>query len=690
MKKRFLRLLVSAPVVGGGLAFAALSATPAAMAIALPDASGSAHVAVLAQVGTMTGPRLFTQPVTDDAGVLTDSEINEIEDALTQVSANRGKTLRVVFVDTFGGVAPADWTQRAANANGPNTAVLAISPNDRAYGVAAGEEWTDREVTAIDKAAYPHLGSADWAGAAIAGAEAAASGGAGSDSGGSGSGSGGSGSGGLGDGTGAGWVAGGLGVAALAGGGVWAAQRRNAKQTHAKQLESARALDPSDTDSLGRLPTPTLEQVARDALVSADESITQGKEELRLATAEFGADRVRPFTSAMNSASSTLQRAFATHQKLYDAIPETEPEKRAMLVDIISSSGQAEQALRDRTAEFNEMRGVLMRAGEEVDTIRARTIDIRARIEPARETLAELRERHPAEMIQSITENVDIASASLDEAEKQLDEARRIADQGAGRQGALIDVLAAAGRAVDISDKNLEAIEHAEDNIRLAQSNLPALRREIEDELREIEQVKGATKLGANIDVAALDEVAENARAVLATADGRVESDPLALYTELSDADARIDQQLEVAKGVAGDQSRALQLFDQQMQVATAQIQGAEDLIRSRGRIIGSHARTLLAEAKREYAEAHQRRVSETRVAIDYARAATDTARRAAKAASDDIDRYRAAQNRQSANSMAQAVLWGSILGGGFGGGGGGFSGGGGGFSGPSARGGTF
>ena len=688
MKNRYTRLLVSAPVLGGGLAFAALGAAPAALAFTLPDAPTHPQVAVLAQVDTMTGPRLFTQPVTDDAGVLTDSDIAQIEEALNQVSANRGKTLRVVFVDSFGSTTPAAWAQRAAEANGPNTAVLAISPDERSYGVAAGKEWTDRELTAIDKAAYPHLGSFDWAGAAIAGAEAAASGSAGSGSGGAG------GTGGLGDGTGAGWVAGGLGVAALAGGGVWAAQRRNAKQTHAKQLESARALDPADTDSLGRLPTPTLEQVARDALVSADESITQGKEELRLATAEFGADRVRPFTSAMNSASSTLQRAFATHQKLYDAIPETEPEKRAMLVDIISSSGQAEQALRDKTAEFNEMRAVLMRAGDEVDTIRARTIDIRARIEPAQQTLAGLRERHPAEMIQSIADNVDIAFASLDEAEKQLDEASRIADQGAGRQGALIDVLAAAGRAVDISDKNLEAIEHAEDNIRLAQSNLPALRREIEEELREIEHVKGATELGANIDIAALDKVAEDARTVLATADGRVESDPLALYTELSDADARIDQELERAKGVAGDQSRALQLFDQQMHVATAQIQGAEDLIRSRGRIIGSHARTLLAEAQRAYAEAQQRRVSETRVAIDYARTATDTARRAAKAASDDIDRYRAAQNRQSANNMAQAVLWGSLLSGGFGGGGfgggGGFSGGGGGFSGPSARGGTF
>ena len=228
-----------------------------------------------------------------------------------------------------------------------------------------------------------------------------------------------------------------------------------------------------------RLPTPTLEEVARDALVSADESITQGKQELELATAEFGADRVRPFTSAMNEATATLQRAFSTHQKLYDAIPETEPEKRAMLVDIISSSGQAEQALRDKTAEFNDMRGVLMRAPDEVDKVLARTVDIRARLEPAREQLERLRAEYPAEMLESIVDNVDIAAASLDEAEKALGDARQIAQQPAGRQGALLDTLAAATRAVNVSDTNLAAIEHAEDNIRAAKANLPALIDEI-------------------------------------------------------------------------------------------------------------------------------------------------------------------------------------------------------------------
>ena len=679
MTSRYLRVLA----VGGLLCAAApaygfaTEAPPTHVLAQAPAAPAAPATATTASVE----PGLLTQPVTDDADVLTASERSEIESAIQKVSQTKGKSVRVVFLRSFGQYTPSAWVDKAVAANGSNTAVLAISPDERAYNVGGGDEWTQDEIDRMNTAAYAQLTELNWSGAALNAVNAVGSGGASSSNGS--------------DGSGVGWVAGGLGVAALAGGGIYAATRKGSKKQQAQEIASAKALDPADTDSLGRLPTPTLEEVARDALVSADESITQGKQELELATSEFGADRVRPFTSAMNEATATLQRAFATHQKLYDAIPETEPEKRAMLVDIISSSGQAEQALRDKTTEFNEMRGVLMRAPEEVDKVLARTVDIRARLEPASRTLESLRAQYPAEMLSSINDNVALAAASLDEAEKALGDARSLAQQPAGRQGALLDTLAAATRAVEISDTNLAAIEHAEENIRAAKANLPALVEEIKGELREIEQVKGARSQGARIDVASLDAVSHKAQAALASMGDRDSTDPLALYQELTSLDAEIDVALDRAKGVAGDQTRALQLFDQQMQVATAQIEGAEDLIRSRGRIIGSHARSLLAESKRLYAQAHQLRTRDTRKAIEYARAATDTARRAEQAAHDDLNRYQAARNRQTADTMARAMLWGAILGGGGGGGyGGGYGGGfgGGGFSGgrPSNRGGTF
>ena len=666
MKKRFLRVLATAPLFAGCAGLAAAPVAHAAEAVQAVEAVE----AVQAQA-TATAPGRLTDPVTDEAGVLSAAEKSAIEQAIQKVASERQRSVRVVFLDSFGSVSAEQWAERSVNASGSNVAVVSISPAERTFAVSGGTMWQKGEIDRMYDATYAKLSQQDWAGAGLAAAEAAAGGGSTED---------------------IGWAAGGVGVAALAGGGYWAATRRKSKRTQAAQLESAKALSPGDTDALANLPTPTLEQLAREALVNADESIRQGKEELAVASAEFGPDRVRPFTSAMNTATTTLQRAFDMHQRLYDAIPETEPEKRAMLIDIISSCGQAGQALKDRSAEFNEMRGILMNADAEVDKITRRTVDIRARLEPAQSLLDALRQRHSEDMLHSLTDNVNVASASLDEAEKLLGQARELAAKPAGQQGALVDLLASASHAMEVSDTNLSAIEHAEDNIRTSQASLPALIREIEDELREIEQLKAARTEGAEVNVAALDAISSEARSRLAAVGDRAETDPLSLFTELTDLDSRIDAEIDRARGAAGDQSRRLQVLDQQLRATAAQIQSAEDLINSRGRIIGSHARTLLAEAKRQFNEARNRRTSDTRGAIDFARTAADTARRAAAAANDDISHYRQQQAQSTAGNLASAVIWGSILSGGFGGGGGGFSGGGGGFSGggPTTRGGMF
>ena len=167
MKNRYFRLLFAAPAIGCGLA---LTAAPGALALSLPDASVTRPYA---QAATTTGPRLFTQPVTDDAGVLSAGDISNIESAIQKVSAEKRKSLRVVLISSFGGAQPTTWAQQAADANGPNTAVLVICPDERSYGIAAGSQWTQSELDAMDSAAYTHLSQSDWAGAAVAAADAA-------------------------------------------------------------------------------------------------------------------------------------------------------------------------------------------------------------------------------------------------------------------------------------------------------------------------------------------------------------------------------------------------------------------------------------------------------------------------------------------------------------------------------------
>ena len=66
--------------------------------------------------------------------------------------------------------------------------------------------------------------------------------------------------------------------------------RRNTKKNNAQTLESAREIAPGDTDQLNRLPLEALDQLAQEELVSTDESIRRGKEELDIAVSEFGPD----------------------------------------------------------------------------------------------------------------------------------------------------------------------------------------------------------------------------------------------------------------------------------------------------------------------------------------------------------------------------------------------------------------
>src|SRR5699024_8279004 len=134
----------------------------------------------------------------------------------------------------------------------------------------------------------------------------------------------------------------------------------------------------------------TLDALAQEVLVSTDESIGRGKGELDIATAEFGPERTRDFTRAMNHSTTTLQEAVSIRQRLDDSIPEAPEQRREMLVEIISSCGQADDALDAQAEEFAEMRNLLINADAKLDELTQRTTDVRARLPKAEETLAAL------------------------------------------------------------------------------------------------------------------------------------------------------------------------------------------------------------------------------------------------------------------------------------------------------------
>lgn len=667
------KTLAAAAVIG---AAALVGAAPLTTALAGPQ--------VLAQApATAVAPEHLTAPVTDYSGVLDASQSTDLTDKIQQYKIDAHKSIFVVFLPSFGDMDNEEWVKQSVTLNGGgNTAVVAIATEQRQYRILGGAEWPQSEIDRMADAAYPSLVNSDWYGAADAAVNAAATSGEMS-------------------GESLAWLGGGAAAAVAAGGGIYAYSRRKRKQTSAAVLQDSRAIEPTDTRRLATLPMETLEQLAHEELVSTDESIRRGREELDLAIAEFGPERTRSFTKAMNHSTTTLQKAFALQQRLNDSIPETEAERRSMLVSIISSCGQADDTLDAEAAAFADMRNLLATADRKIDELTQRTVDVRTRLPRAGEQLADLRSRYSEDVLESITDNVDLASASLDEAEKSLATARELEARPAGEQAGLVDAIRDSEHAIEVADRLLGGIERADDNIATAQAGLADLLTEVEDEIREAGDLKrrGISE-GARADWQKLDAVVGRAITVVEEARAQSATDPLGAYTALTDIDGELDEQLDRVRETTADQTRQLQILDQQLHSAGSAIQSAEDFIASRGRIVKAEARTLLADAKRLQAQSLQLRTSDTRQAIDFARQAAGTAKRALKRAQSDYNDH---QRRQQANyrgrgggggmgGIVTGMLINEILsGGGRGGGGfggGGFVGGGGGFGG--SRGGSF
>ena len=652
------------------------------------DSTTQAQTAV---AGTIAPERL-SAPVTDHSGVLDAAQSNDLTEKIQQYKIDGQKSIFVVFLPSFGGMSPEAWTEQSVALNGAgNTAVVAVATEDRQFGIYGGDDWQQSELDDMYDAAFPQLVESNWFGAADAAIDAAA--GSGEMSGES-----------------VAWLGGGAAAAVAAGGGIWAYSRRKRKETSAAVLEDSRDIDPRDTGRLAKLPMETLEQLAHDELVSTDESIRRGREELDLAIAEFGPERTRSFTRAMNHSTTTLQKAFATQQRLNDAIPESEAERRAMLVEIVSSCGQADDALEAEAASFADMRNLLATADRKIDELTRRTVDVRTRLPQATSTLEGLQERYSPEVLASIADNITLATAALDEAEKSLAAARELESLPAGEQGGLVEAIRHSEHAIERADHMLSSIERADENIATARSGIDDLIAEVEGEIREAGDLKrrGVSE-GARADWAALDGVVGRAITTLEQSRDLKTDDPLGAYTLLSDIDAELDQHLDTVRETTADQSRQLQLLDHQLQAANSTIQAAEDLIASRGRVVQSQARTYLADAKRLQAQAIQLRTSDTRTAIEAARQAAVAAKRASRQAQADVDDYQRRQfqgrgGRGGSNMggivtgiLINEILSGGGRGGGFGGGGfggGGFGGGGfggGGFGGGGGfRGGSF
>ncbi|WP_016691350.1 TPM domain-containing protein [Rhodococcus rhodochrous] len=650
----------------------ALAFVPALLAVAawlLLPASASAEP-----------PSRLPQPITDTAGVLDDADVARIQEATNTLYDEHGLQLWVTYVSSFDGRDYDSWAQATAQASnfGPDTALLAVATDDREFALwtPTGSEISESERDRISSSdVVPALRTSDWAGAAVGAADGLSNaltpsaapvttllvGG---------------------------------GVIAAGGAGVYAYNRRSKKKRAEAGAAQAAQIDPADTTALRGLPIEGLDQYAQTLLVDTDNAVRSSAEALELARGEFGDSAVAPFDRAHRQAQVALANAFEIRQRLDDDIPETPEQQRDMLVQLVSSCGQANRELDAQVEAFDKMRNLLLDAPARLDGLTQRAIALTARIPEAERILGQLHSEFPAGALTPVVDNVSLAREEISFAENAIDQGRTAVARPVGEQGDAVRAIREAERALGHAATLLDALDHAAEDIRRAIATLPAAVEDAEQGVADAKQLLDAGGPELVDALKAVQEALEHARAEQHT-------DPLGSFTRVVEADARLDElraRTRQAKQQAEEMRRRLQ---QDLSAAQAQVTAAADFIGTRRGVVGAQARTRLSEAQRHLQAAQQAAESDPAAAIQYARSAASLAAQALRSAQNDVQRWnnqhRPPRGGSSGGNVAGAVLGGILInsvlnsgrGGGFGGGfgGGGFGGGGfggGGFGGSS------
>lgn len=620
--------------------------TSTALRPARPRRIARAALATLALSIALVSPALaegilqLDSPITDPSGSLAGGE-QEIGDAIDATLDAHDVQVFVLFVETTGDLTAAEYVAETARQNslGGDDVLLLVAVDDRTdqIWVSDGlEAITDDELDEIITGTLePGLRDGDFPAAVTATVTAIGEAAASpvptvptvtaapstpAPTGDGGSADGSTGDGGIGLGT--------IVALALVGGGgylVWRQLRRRGTATSAgASAASGPAAPPPDPAALAR--------EANALLIATDERIRDAAQETDFAEAQYGADAVVSFRTAVEEARRDLAEAFTVRQRLDDATPEDEPTRIAMLQAIIDRTTAAQRRLDTETERIRQLRDLERDAPNTIVELPARIEAVEDRLDATAATLTEL---------QQYAEPVwDPIRGNLEEARKGLAGARTavIAGSAAVARDDLAEVAVATQMALEGmtgATVLLDAID------RIAASVADARRRVPEELDAAARDLADATSALAGRTVSAAVEARQSA-ATTALAAGRTAaaatpSDPVESLRLATEAHRLADEVLLAARDAAAEVDRLVAAADSTVRTAAAEVERAATFIAARRRGVGEVARTRLAESQRHLAGASAVLATDPARALEEGRRAHALAQEAYRLAQDDF-----------------------------------------------------
>lgn len=346
------------------------------------------------------------------------------------------------------------------------------------------------------------------------------------------------------------------------------------------------------SDALG-----SLQKRANILLVRVDDAIKGAEDELAFAVAQFGDVKSQEFETVLGTAKNQLREAFSLQQKLDDAYPDTDTERRDWSSRIIHLCETARAALDTQEKAFAELRELEKNAPENLAAVRTALEAVDARTTAATETLAALNSRYNDRALMSVNDNITQAAKERDEASLNGDRAEALLDKptSGDRGPSAADLIRSAGEHTYRAQKFLDAIDALHDELTKTSDALAALRKSTLESLAEARSVRDNPP---DPDAgAAVGNAIQTVEAALAT-DPEAQ-DPLATLETLRAANAELDGSLAGARNQKQRLEGARTALVGALVGARSQLEATRNFIDNRRGGVGTQARTRLAEAER-------------------------------------------------------------------------------------------
>lgn len=328
-------------------------------------------------------------------------------------------------------------------------------------------------------------------------------------------------------------------------------------------------------------------QEANRQLLSADEQVRTATDELNYARAQFGLSSTDEFARAIEAGKAAVSRGFSAQGQMNSA---TLPAEQLRLATaIMRDLGANMNPLSAIQASFATKRAEQASLPERIAEARERLAEELTDLERAKSELASISALYPAQMLASLQDNPEQASALLTSARTALDTAETSASTDRAHAASALDT---ALRALTMANHQTDAIFSAKSDLDAIRDRLVAAISSISSDITDVNEL--------HTDPAVFNPMVADAHAAIAEAQAALANtgDPLAALEHLRMSEATLDAALEPLRTKEEAYAKAHAAAEAQISLAESAVSQAQRYVQGRRGAIDLELRSTLNNAE--------------------------------------------------------------------------------------------